>query len=228
MLTVNKVINSHRSIIFLNGFLPDKRIINHINTSSTLIAADGAVNEMKKLDLIPDLIIGDEDSVIHQNKNIKTIKILDQNYTDFEKCIFYVKEQNLLPALVLGINGGEIDHVLGNIQVILKHANNQELYFLDTYEKKSNSEISIGIKMGIVLSNNKLSIDLKHQSTISIISFDAATINSKNLNWELENKKLNIDGVLALRNKNTKNSIELEIVEGKALVIFDISEVFFG
>jgi thiamine pyrophosphokinase len=219
MLILEKILNSYKSIIFLNGDFPDKKIMATLNTHLPMIAADGAVHKMKNIDLQADVVIGDEDSISEELTSIKKIHISDQNYSDFEKCIFYAKKNNLLPALILGVSGGEIDHILGNAQVILKHATNQDLFFLDTYQKKCNS---IGMKIGIPLTANKLSVFLKKQSLISLLSFDEAIVNSKGLKWELENKKLSIKDILALRNQNIQNQVEFEVLFGRVLIIFDL------
>jgi len=213
---VEKIINSHKGIIFLNGSL-DKKILSFINMKVPLIAADGASEKMKDLGIEPTCIIGDGDS----NKNTKDpfIKISDQNTTDFEKCISYAKSRDLNTCLVLGMNGGEIDHVLGNAEVMLKHSDDVSLYFLDAYYKNN----KIGVKLGIPISK-KLSLVLKNRCTLSFVSFNDAYIKTKGLFWELSSV-FKLSGILPLRNINVSDFVEID-VQGKALAIIDISDLF--
>lgn len=96
---------------------------------------------MQEYNLSPTYIVGDGDSYTQQQGHgqAKMIAHEDQNFTDFEKCIAFARDVNLLPALVLGMSGGEIDHVLGNMQALVKHGQGKDLYFLDTYVQRTSS-----------------------------------------------------------------------------------------
>lgn len=214
---VEKILNSHKSIIFLNGAIPEK-ILPYINMQVPLLAADGAAHKMKELSIVPSYIIGDGDSV-GSEANASFIKIEDQSTTDFEKCILFAKEKGLLPSLVLGMSGGEIDHILGNAGALLKHGDKSSFYFLDTYIKDNKQ----GVKLGIPLRDEKITISLKEKSTISLISFNNAYIKTKGLFWEMDGV-IDPNGVLSLRNINASNFIEID-VKKSALVIVDITFV---
>ncbi len=214
---VEKILNSHKSIIFLNGSIPEK-ILPYINMQVTLLAADGAVHKMKELSIVPSYIIGDGDSV-GPEANCSFIKIEDQSTTDFEKCILFAKEKALLPSLVLGVSGGEIDHILGNAKALLKHGDKSSFYFLDTYMKDNKR----GVKLGIPLRDEKITLSLKEKSTISLISFNNAYIKTKGLFWEMDGA-IDPNGVLSLRNINASNFIEID-VKKSALLIVDITSL---
>lgn len=220
---MKNIINKHKSIIFLNGTSPEKKLIRFLNTNVPIIAADGAAAKVRALRLRPSYIVGDGDSYKKQYKDTeaKIIHIPDQDSTDFEKCILFAKNNDLFPSLVLGINGGEIDHVIGNMQAFLKHANDLNLYFLDTYTKVNSKKM--GIKLGIPLTNKKLELAIKPKNTLSVLSFQNAVIQSSGLCWELEAFRLCVDGILGVRNVNVQNLVKFEVVEGKVLLVVDIS-----
>ena len=52
--------------------------------------------------------------------NIDFIKYSNQNYNDFEKSILFIKERKIFPVLVCGLFGREIDHVINNINCLMK------------------------------------------------------------------------------------------------------------
>ena len=61
--------------VILNGQMPtDHAIINQITNSDYIIAVDGSANKLFDLEIIPDVIIGDLDSL--QNINNKNIELL--------------------------------------------------------------------------------------------------------------------------------------------------------
>ncbi|MEZ4823951.1 MAG: hypothetical protein R2942_16725 [Ignavibacteria bacterium] len=52
------------TLIFLNGDPPSRKVINnYFKESNYIIAADGGADYLKTENIIPDLIIGDLDSV---------------------------------------------------------------------------------------------------------------------------------------------------------------------
>jgi len=222
---INTIINRHQSIIILNGEQPTKALFTLINTSMPIIAADGATHRLSGYGLTPTFIVGDGDSCGQQNPypTATVIRIADQNSTDFEKCMEFAKESNLLPSLVLGINGGEIDHIVGNMQMLTRHAQGQNFYFLDTYPKAPPP--GIGVKLGLPLDKQMLTLQVKPGCTISFISFHEAVVQTQGLEWELHNQLLTLDGILSLRNRSNTNAVSFTLKSGKALVVIDITDL---
>lgn len=217
-----RIINSHKSIIFLEGSLVSKRIMRAINTKVPLIASDGAIRLMREYRLTPNYVVGDGDGAPLKRipRGIKILRERDQDTTDFEKCMDFVKRESLLPCLVLGMNGGELDHILGNAEVLLKHSKGQDFYFIDTYQKEGRE----GVKFGIALTEKKKSFEFKKGTLLSLISFDEAILSTRGLKWELKEKRLALDGILALRNVTVEKKVSFSLKKGRALLIADISE----
>jgi thiamine pyrophosphokinase len=205
---MKKLLNNHKSIILLNGKI-DEKIFPFIKKDVPIISADGSYLKTK---LIPNYIIGDFDSSFFKNDK-KFIKKENQDITDFEKAILFSKEKNLFPSLVLGINGGEIDHILGNINILFKYCN-YPIYFLDTYKK-----YKIGVKIGTII--NKKKWKLKKDITISFFSYFNNFVKTKGLFWELSN--VLDENFFSLRNKNKEINLEFLKIEKPLLGIFDIS-----
>lgn len=107
-----------------------------------VLALDGAVDRFKSLQLYPDYILGDFDSVEdpaywgisaifseideHHSPyrgNFGTIIIPagDQNYSDLEKGIIYCDEAKASSLLIVQATGGRMDHTLVNIGLLKKH-----------------------------------------------------------------------------------------------------------
>ena len=73
--------------VVLNGQIPrDKSLIQRISSSDYIIAVDGSVNQLNKLNILPNVVIGDFDSIKSFNdSNVELIKANDQSKTDFRK-----------------------------------------------------------------------------------------------------------------------------------------------
>lgn len=116
-----------------------------------IICADGGTNTCFEMGLIPEVIIGDLDSireeVLEFYKNVRVIKtIREKDYTDFELALMYIENEKLLnvttrfkdknsiekesrvtPVLVVGATGNRVDMTLSNI---LKLQSNKNMIFL--------------------------------------------------------------------------------------------------
>ena len=107
----------HKNIaVVLNGQMPKEKIlINQIQSADYIIAVDGSGTTLIDLNIIPDVIIGDFDSINSiKDKNIEFVKTEDQSKTDFRKTLEWCIEKNILEISIYGISGKSDDHFLGN------------------------------------------------------------------------------------------------------------------
>jgi thiamine pyrophosphokinase len=213
-----KNLYQYASIIALNG--SDSYSIEIVDWSKKVIAVDGALKTLNDLDINIDYIVGDLDS-INQPDLISKYKSKfhhkpDQNTTDFEKAIKLVRELSLTPSLILGINGKEIDHILNNIHVMVKHHEfDGEFFFLDC---QNNSPA----KIGIIVTKSKL-LNCGAGKTISIFPFPSASLTTYGLQYPIYKKTINqCSGILCARNKSVLDEVEIIVHEGLILVTFDI------
>ncbi|MDR2158233.1 MAG: thiamine diphosphokinase, partial [Holosporaceae bacterium] len=115
MIKIPEDLSKYKSILCLNGDLICD-LIGDINLP--IVAADGAANTLIQNGIEPDIIIGDLDSVDDNTLLCRThLKIDSQVHTDFEKALNFIEEKSISPAIVMGVDGGYIDHVLGNISI---------------------------------------------------------------------------------------------------------------
>ncbi|MFV0246655.1 MAG: thiamine diphosphokinase [Mycoplasmatales bacterium] len=86
-----------------------------------IVAVDGGYNYLKQLSIVPNIIVGDFDSIRDYDKTIKTIEYDPiKDYTDFELAIKHVKELHKDEEIdVYGFTSlDRVDHVIGNIQTL--------------------------------------------------------------------------------------------------------------
>jgi len=187
--------------VFLDGDLPNFNNITKV-AKTKIIAADGAANRMIKSNFLPDLIIGDMDSLSANTDNIKVIKDSDQNTNDFEKILIYLIKNSFKNVVVLGLHGGILEHTLNNISVFLKYENQFDSLII--YDKD---------RYGIFI-DKSIEIKLKRDEIISIIPNPICNLKTEGLYWELQNETLAIGKREGARNKCKSELIKLTLNSG--------------
>lgn len=206
-----------KCIILANGKSPKKGIINYFQKSgyNTLICADGGANSALQMNIVPDVIIGDLDSIsskaLKKFKAVsKIIQLKRQNDTDVEKCLKYAIKNKFDEALLVGATGNRLDHTFCNLGIVLK-------FFLK-------------IKISLIAENSFLKaytgkIELKTipNETISLYGISPETkIASKGLKYELINTALPFGVRESTSNIAIKNPVKLNISNGVVFVIRDV------
>jgi thiamine pyrophosphokinase len=115
-----------RILIFANGHLPDLDAARALlRPDDFIIAADGGTRHALALGLIPNVIIGDLDSVTREEKQklheADTQIILfprDKNETDLELAIQHAVDMKLDQVVIVGALGGRLDQTLGNLALL--------------------------------------------------------------------------------------------------------------
>ena len=193
----------YKSILCLNCELPP--IDFFAKHQLPIIAADGAANSLYALGLHPAIIVGDLDSVDSSLlAKYPFLHLPDQNSNDYQKTLAYLQENQLLPSIVVGINGGYLDHILNNINIFM--STDCLLYAppLHGWGLNSGSEIDL---------------ILPKDSKISLIGIPHAVISSQGLKWELSKNTLSFPGSNSCYNRTVLPKITLEVHEGKLLIL---------
>ncbi|MEP7146286.1 MAG: thiamine diphosphokinase [bacterium] len=200
-------------ILFLNGKCPKLNVINnYLNNKSFIISADGASNYLKKLGILPHVIIGDLDSInkitfgYFKTKNVEIIKIEDQNTTDFEKSLQYCLKENLKDITVFGSISPRPDHTLNNFSVLKRYYNKINIKIIsDEYE-------SFFIK-------NKISFNYKINETVSLLALPkAGGIITEGLQYPLTNGSLEFGIKEGALNKSISKKITISFKSGSLLL----------
>lgn len=110
-------------LVIVGGGEVDLALILHLHKrGATLIAADGGVNILAGLDIIPTAIIGDMDSLENREdwaQKTKVLEIFEQETTDFEKCLYSVEAPI---TIALGMSGKRLDHTLAALDVLVRYS----------------------------------------------------------------------------------------------------------
>lgn len=209
-----------KCIILANGQPPSKSVIKHLIgiQYSTIICADGGANTAFKYNLIPDIIIGDLDSISQSTyeyfkDKCTIIKINRQNDTDVEKCLKYAIKKRFTDTFLLGATGDRLDHSFCNLGIVLK------------YFDKINISIVHQKSLLRTYSGNATLKTIPNE-IISLYGISSKTkISSEGLKYPLKNIALPFGEKESTSNVALKDNVHLKITNGKVFVIRDFEEM---
>ncbi|MET3732035.1 thiamine diphosphokinase [Moheibacter stercoris] len=192
--------------LFLNGQAP--KLVPNIEQYELIYCTDGAYGYLSKLNIQPDVITGDMDSLDLQliSDGIEIIPTPDQNFTDFEKALQIINDRKHQEVHVYGSSGMEHDHFLGNLTAGLKFKEKLTLLFFDDYSY-------------YFFADNQTRLDGYEGRIISLYPFpETKNITTKGLKYPLQNEDLSIVARIGTRNRAESNEVEINFEEGNLLI----------
>ena len=207
-----------RAIVFANGEIRDLQGAKElINPGDILIAADGGARFCREMDLIPDILIGDLDSVskkdedYFQKAGTKILKFEPRkDETDLELALLHSLSLEIEQIIILGGLGRRWDHSLANLLL-------PALPALDSLNISFWEE-----GQWIYLIRNEIEIKADRGSTLSLIPLggDAEGVNTKWLEWPLIDETLVFGATRGLSNKVLQEKVSIKIKKGKLLCVY--------
>lgn len=196
--------NDHRTIIFGNGFLHPK-FLRDIRTGDYIIGVDCAAYWLLSHNIIPDLAIGDFDSVTHEEFNLikKHIKIIKsypkkKDKTDMELALSHARGQ----TFIYGWSGTRLDHTLATLQMMKHHI------LIDEYNR---------IRL---VGRGKTSIERSSYRYISVLPYTKSiALSLTGFIYNLKRKILTKGSSVGVSNEIIGDRGTISIFSGKAWVI---------
>ena len=150
---------SNKAVLFANGETPHAKVIDeNLFNNSLIIGIDKGYEIAVNLDLKPDILIGDLDSVNCDilDENIKIIENKNQDDNDLEKSLIYCVGNNLKDITIFSCTGKKDD---------------QKINFVSDYrefDSEEHQEISIiAPNKDTLITTTNLKFNLNNQSLIS-------------------------------------------------------------
>lgn len=203
-----------RALIFSGGEftrLPDGIDIYNYDL---IIAADSGYLSACDCGIVPDVFVGDFDSLLKEEVNAAKIISLNpvKDKTDTQEAIDYAVSQGIKFITIVGALGNRFDHTLANLH-LLKYANDSgikaEIVDVDTY---------------ITLVNNEISIKKKDGFCISLLPLtDCFGVSVFGVFYPLDNADMPIGNPYGISNEFTDDSAKISVKSGDLLVILSKS-----
>jgi len=203
-----------KTLIIGNGKLPGKNVIKYLISQGYdfLIAADGGANNAYKMSLIPNLIIGDFDSILPEIReyysSLTEVKYVKrQTDTDIEKALKSAISRKFDKAILIGASGDRLDHSFCNIGNMLKYKGKIDVALL--HEKTI-----------AFVYDNDVCFPAEKGETISLYGTDDKTlITTHGLKFPLKKESLPFGVRGGTSNEAVRNEVCLEIENGKIIVM---------
>lgn len=209
--------NYKRALLYVNGVETPGFFVRG-NQSDYLVAVDGGLHHIVVRKRLPDLLIGDLDSVdpreyaACESANIEIIKYpSDKDKSDLELALDLVIERGFKDIIIVYPFGSRIDYSVANIT---------QLYRPDL------ADVKIALDDGktevhLLRDKDKLSLETDPNSLISLIAIGEAAkgITTRNLLYPLTKETLYPWQTRGVSNVPTKKKITVFLTEGKLLVV---------
>jgi thiamine pyrophosphokinase len=186
-----------------------------VESASILVGVDGGARTLQRYGLIPQIITGDGDSLRDDERvalvraGAKLVPTPDQDYTDLDKALSWVRGQGATQITVFGATGGRLDHSYSVFSALIKHGRSLPLQLVD---ETAMYELVVG-------EWQRAGRDLVGRS-LSLLAFGRVEgITTKGLRWPLANDWLAPglrDGTL---NEVTDESIQISVGSGDLITM---------
>ena len=187
------------------GNRPLRSEIIELAKDKLVVAADAGADRLLKYNIIPDIVIGDLDSIsnkastkleewIVSNKNIQK--------TDLEKAVDYAFEKGATKIQIVGWSGGRIDHTLAALGL----AFNPKISLIDeqfTVETVIESKTIRG----------------SESTLFSLMAMPEARVSVTGARWELQHEKLKMGGRGIHNEIGSSGEVNIDCHSGNLLVI---------
>lgn len=187
-----------------------------------VIAADAGYLKLREIEYVPDVILGDFDSL--KDQGFDSSKISDsyvirlpeeKNDTDMLAAIREGMAQGYDEFVILGATGGRIDHTIANMQCLL-------------YLSRQNRKCKIygpGYEMQVITCES-VTFPAQKDGLLAVFSVGdmAKGVTLKGLKYELEKATITNDFPIGVSNEFVGKEVSIEVEKGSLLVIRYLTE----
>lgn len=175
-----------------------------------VIAADKGLDNLKKIGIKPDVIIGDFDSLgfVPSGENIKRLPV-EKDDTDVGFAVNYAFELGYKEFVIYGAIGGLLDHTIANLQ-------------LSAYiSSKGGKSVFVGDNVFVTsITNDTLKISNgKGRLSVFALSDKAEGVFLSGLKYPLENAVIENTFPIGVSNEFTDKSAKIAVKNGTLLIV---------
>ena len=204
-------------IIFANGNLPNlKKVHNLLHADDFIICADGGTRHAFALGLMPNLVIGDMDSISKAHwQRVQEAGVSvelfppDKNETDLELAINRATEFEPGEIIIVAALGGRLDQTIGNLALLT----NVQLAAFDV-------RLDDGVEE-IFFCRKQVQVHGGSGDIVSLIPWGNPVhgVQTQGLKWVLESETLYPEKTRGISNEMLSETASIKISSGTLLVI---------
>ncbi len=198
---------------YIFGALDTEIVDFNPQENDLIIAADGGYSTLKKLNIKPDLVVGDFDSLGEAPENENVIKHpIKKDDTDTLLAVKIGLEKGYKTFVIFGAIGGRLDHTIATIQTATFVAENGGIAYI--YD--GNHTVT-----AIKNSRIKFSNDAKGYISIFALSGVAKGVTIKGLLYELNDAEITPSFPIGVSNEFISKESEIIVKDGILTIIFE-------
>ena len=109
-----------RAFLWCNGSIPSSSVIDLVVSADVpVFGVDGVADRASESGIEVDEVLGDLDSVDARDWRGRVVELIGQTTSDLAKSLVLLIDRGFTEIDVVGVDGGEPDHVLGNWAAML-------------------------------------------------------------------------------------------------------------
>ena len=176
-----------------------------------IVATDGAADWLARHGVMPDIVIGDMDSIgdlaAWQASTAEVRVIAEQDTTDFEKCLYSLSAPFFIG---LGFLGGRMDHTLAVFHALLRHPEKRVLL------------VSLDEAAMLVPAAETLRLDIAAGDRVSLFPLLPVTGTvSRGLTWPIEGLRMSPGRQIGTSNSASAPRVEIAFDGPGALLMLE-------
>lgn len=201
------------AVVLCNGEPPSRTLLARaVKHADLFVCADGGANTARQHDVMPDLVIGDLDSVsagtLRWCRGTRIVRVRRQDNTDLEKALDHLLTKRVGNVLILGAAGGRLDMTLGNLSVLWNYTSRMTITCAGD-----------GWRAHPVV--GRLVLAARPKSTVSLVPFGSCSgITLRGLQYPLRNARMSI-GEIGVSNVAVRARVSVTVKRGRMLVLVD-------
>jgi thiamine pyrophosphokinase len=204
-------------LIFANGDIEDVDWIRpNLASPAAILAANGGTRHLFRLQHLPDVVIGDLDSLPQDVQEWLeaaqvTIHVYphDKNETDLELALLHAVSHFEDDIQIFGALGGRLDQTLANILLLAHPALRERRIELLTEHQRA----------WLVTGSTKVTGKAGDIVSLVPVAGDVLVKSTSGLRWPLTNKVLSVGPALGVSNEMTGSTATVEVESGILLLI---------
>lgn len=162
-----------------------------------ILCADGGARHAQALDIVPDFVVGDMDSLPRSRPrswaNVVYWRDSDANRSDLDKALDFAARIGAARVFVAGALGGSLDHELVNLSVLERRGGEREM-------------IVIGGGVARLLGPGRHALPLRKGERFSLLAAPAARVTLTGARYGLKDARL-LRGSRGLGNRSSGRTV---------------------
>ncbi len=203
-----------KAFIYTGGFIDEKKISERPQKDDLIIAADSGYHNAVKMGVVPQLLLGDFDSLQKGLRIPEETEILqvpaEKDDTDTQLAVKIALERGATELTVLGGLDGRLDHTLSNLAILE-----------DLNARRIRAVITSGQNRVRFLRNSGVILLREHFRYFSILAADPVVkgVTAEGCKYPLKKAKLSRTNQYAVSNEIVGNCALIEIKKGGVWII---------